>query len=109
MTHGTHPPAPAVRYDGAAKRIIIHDLVVSNPEIVVEAHHWAAGHRGPAVNDDRLAQANLTMFALVALDAGSRAIQAARAVRQSHHNTAWSATLPRGGNESVFTAIGGWS
>ncbi len=76
MTDGSQRPK-AVQYNITTKQLTIHQLDVSNPEIVLEAHHWAAGYRGPAVDDDRLAQADLSIFVRAALDAGTKAIQAA--------------------------------
>lgn len=76
MTNGTQRPV-AAQYEASTKQIVIRQLAVTNPEIVMEAHYWATGHRGPAVSDDQLAQADLSLFIRAALDAGTKAIQAA--------------------------------
>jgi hypothetical protein len=76
VTNGTERPI-AAQFDASTSRIIIRQLVITNPEIVLESHHWATGHRGPAVGDDQLAQADLSLFIRATIDAGTKAIQAA--------------------------------
>jgi hypothetical protein len=76
VDNGTQRPA-AVQYNVRNKQLMIRQLDISNPEIVLEAHHWAAGCRGPAVTGDRLAEVDLSVFVRAALDAGTKAIQAA--------------------------------
>ena len=76
MTGEIGHPVP-ITYDPRASQIVITQLEISDPEIIIEAHHWSEGRRGTAVTDDQLAGADLAPFVRQALATGVKAIAAA--------------------------------
>lgn len=76
MTNENRHSVPC-KYDPATSQIRIAELDLSDPEILMEAHHWSEGRRGPAVDDERLADCDLSVFVRQAIATGVKAIAAA--------------------------------
>ncbi|QDO89548.1 Fis family transcriptional regulator [Ornithinimicrobium ciconiae] len=75
---------PAAYCDPAQPALIIHDLTVTDAEVVGEARRWSTGRRGATVPLEELADANLSSFVSQSLAVGARAIAGAGSAQDTY-------------------------
>lgn len=74
---------PSVRYERTGPAVLIESLSVNDPTVVSESRRWSKGKRGPAVGEEEIAGADLSVFVSQALVVGAHAIGTAGGVQDT--------------------------
>jgi uncharacterized phage infection (PIP) family protein YhgE len=79
-----NPADYSAHFEADTSAVVVEHLAIRDRDVVLEAHRWTRGERGPAVEDiDELVRANLTNYVTEALRIGAHALSVTGQAQES--------------------------